>query len=66
MTWTTRRASSRQRSSASASTMITNIYIWGNILAWGLIGITLIFYKLDKIYPQIMSDLKEREAARSK
>lgn len=51
---------------ASASTMITNIYIWGNILAWGLIGITLIFYKLDKIYPQIMQDLKEREAAQSK
>ena len=51
---------------ASASTMITNIYIWGNILAWGLIGITLIFYKLDKIYPQIMRDLKERESAQSK
>lgn len=46
---------------ASAAEMIQSIYIWGNVLAWGLIGATLIFYKLDRLYPQIMRELKTWE-----
>ena len=29
--------------SFAAAEMIQNIYIWGNVLAWGLISATLIF-----------------------
>ena len=47
--------------SAAAVGMIRSIYIWGNVLAWGLIGFTLIFYKLDRLYPQIIHDLRQRE-----
>lgn len=47
--------------SSAAAEMIRSIYIWGNVLAWGLIGLTLIFYKLDRLYPQIMRDLRQQE-----
>lgn len=46
---------------ATQSTMLIGIYILGNILAWGLIAITLIFYKLDMQYPKILAEMKERE-----
>ncbi len=46
----------------SAIDMIVNIYQWGPIVVCAVTIITLLFYKLDKIYPQIMADLKEREA----
>ena len=31
--------------------------------SWGGIGVLLIFYKLDKIYPRIITEMKQREAA---
>ncbi|WP_125116265.1 MFS transporter [Agathobaculum sp. Marseille-P7918] len=48
---------------ASAKAMIAYIYIGGNLLAWALIALLLILYRLDKHYPQIMADLAKREAA---
>ena len=42
--------------------MIMTIYKFGPAIIWGVAVVVLIFYKLDKIYPQIMSDLAEREA----
>lgn len=45
------------------SSMLIHIYIIGNIIAWGGIGVLLIFYKLDKFYPQIITEMKAREAA---
>ena len=48
---------------ALQSTMLIRIYIIGNIIAWGGSGILLLFYKLDKIYPQIITEMKQREAA---
>lgn len=50
---------------AAQSQMLIGIYIIGNIIAWGGIGILLIFYKLDKIYPRIITEMKQREAAGS-
>ena len=46
----------------TAKTMIMTIYKFGPAIIWGVAVVVLIFYKLDKIYPQIMSDLAEREA----
>ncbi len=48
---------------AAQSEMLIVIYIIGNIIAWGGIGVLLIFYKLDKIYPRIITEMKQREAA---
>ena len=47
-----------QRSTVSDA---DGIYIIGNIIAWGGIGVLLIFYKLDKIYPRIITEMKRRE-----
>lgn len=46
----------------SAKAMITTIFQWGPILVWVVAIVVLLFYKLDKIYPDIMKDLAEREA----
>ena len=46
----------------TAKEMIMTIYQYGPIVIWGIAVVVLLFYKLDKIYPQIMSDLAEREA----
>ena len=46
----------------SALDMISAIYIYGPIIVWVIAIIVLLFYRLDKIYPQIMVDLQEREA----
>ena len=46
----------------TAKTMIMTIYKFGPAIIWGVAVVVLIFYKLDKIYPQIISDLAEREA----
>ena len=37
--------------------------IGGNLLAWVMIALLLILYRLDKYYPEIMADLAERESA---
>ena len=46
----------------SAIDMIINLYMWGPIVVWVIIGTILYLYKLDKEYPAIMRDLVEREA----
>lgn len=46
----------------SAKAMIQTIFQWGPILIWAVAILVLLFYKLDKIYPNIMKDLAEREA----
>ena len=46
----------------SAIDMIVNIYMFGPIIVWIIILTILWLYKLDKIYPQIMKDLIQREA----
>ncbi len=46
----------------AAKEMIMAIYKYGPIIIWGVAVVVLIFYKLDKIYPQVMRDLAEREA----
>lgn len=47
---------------ASAKAMIMSIYQYGTLLMWVIAAVVLLFYKLDKIYPQIMHDLAAREA----
>ena len=46
----------------SAIDMIVGIYEWGPIFVAAFTALVLYMYKLDKIYPQIMADLAEREA----
>jgi GPH family glycoside/pentoside/hexuronide:cation symporter len=46
----------------SALQMIMYIYLYGTLLIWLAAAVVLAFYRLDKIYPKIMEDLKEREA----
>lgn len=42
--------------------MIVDIYMYGLIIVWIIVIVALWFYKLDKMYPQIMKDLIDREA----
>ena len=42
--------------------MIVSIYEWGPIFVWAVLILVLAFYKLEKVYPQIMRDLVAREA----
>lgn len=46
----------------SAINMVMILYKWGPIITWVVMAIVLSFYKLDKIYPDIMKELKERES----
>lgn len=46
----------------SAIDMIIDLYMYGPIVVWVIIIIVLLAYKLDKMYPQIMRDLIQREA----
>ena len=48
--------------SAAVIQMITDIYMFGPICVWAVLLFVLYIYKLDKVYPQIMRDLIEREA----
>lgn len=47
--------------SASALSAIKNLYLLAPIPFLILIPIFYMFYKLDKIYPQVMADLEKRE-----
>ena len=42
----------------AAVAMIKNLYIYGVILAWGLIAICMLAYHLDKEYDQVLAELK--------
>jgi len=46
----------------SAKDMILTLFKWGPVVSWSLIAIILLYYKLDEIYPEIMVELKAREA----
>ncbi|MFC3418791.1 glycoside-pentoside-hexuronide (GPH):cation symporter [Salinicoccus hispanicus] len=46
--------------SASALSAIEFSYIWFPVISFTLVLILLQFYKLDKMHPQIVADLKER------
>ncbi len=46
----------------SALQMIQNIYLYGPLMIWAVAIVVLLFYKLDKHYDIIMSDLTAREA----
>lgn len=48
--------------SQAAIDMVVYIYMFGPIIVWIITIIALLLYKLDKIYPQIMRDLINREA----
>lgn len=47
----------------AAKQMIMTLYKYGPIAIWGAAIIVLLFYKLDKIYPQVIKELTEREDA---
>lgn len=47
---------------AAAVAMIQKIYVWGPTLVWIIAVVVLFFYKLDKKYPRIMTELAAREA----
>lgn len=47
----------------SAKTMIINIYQYGILGIWVVAVLVLLFYKLDRLYPSIMKELREREKA---
>ncbi len=47
----------------SAVAMVQNLYIWGSVLAWGLVVVIMLFYRLDKQYDGIIEDLHKRENA---
>ena len=47
---------------ATAQTYITAMYIWVPIITNIATIITMMFYDLDKIYPQIVKELDERRA----
>lgn len=48
--------------SASAMTAIHNVYCYGAIVVMGIVAVLLFAYKLDKEYPAIIEELREREA----
>ena len=47
----------------TAQSYITSMYIWVPIVMNIASVITMLFYNLDKIYPQIIKELDERRAA---
>lgn len=46
----------------SAVSMVKNLYIYGNMIAWALVIILMLVYHLDKEYDGIMKDLTGRTA----
>lgn len=46
----------------AALMMIQYIYLYGPLIIWAIAVVVLLLYRLDKLYPKIMSELKEREA----
>lgn len=48
--------------SAAALSTISNMFIWGVTVLGCIMILVMLFYKLDKEYPQIMKELLERES----
>ena len=44
----------------SAVAMVENLYIWGNALAWFVIILLMLAYKLDKQYDGIIKDMEQK------
>ena len=44
----------------SAVAMVENLYIWGNALAWVVIILLMLAYKLDKQYDGIIKDMEQK------
>ena len=51
---------------SAAAVTISNLYIYGIAILGAIMIFILLFYKLDKEYPQIMKELLEREAKSQK
>ena len=51
---------------ASALSAIKALYLGVPIPFYAIMILFYVFYKLDKIYPQVMEELKAREAAKEK
>lgn len=47
---------------SAAVTAIHNLYVYAPIIVWLVIIVLLAFWKLDKMYPSMMQELREREA----
>ena len=45
----------------SAVSMVQDIYIWGSVIAWGLVAILMLAYKLDKQYSTIVAELEQNK-----
>lgn len=41
---------------------ISALFVWGPIIVWGVTAVILLFHRLEKEYPAIMSELAAREA----
>ena len=50
---------------SQAAVTISNLYIYGIAVLGALMILILLFYKLDKEYPQIMKELLERESKKA-
>lgn len=44
----------------SAVAMVENLYIWGTVLAWGVIILLMLAYKLDKQYDGMIADMEQK------
>lgn len=51
--------------SAAALSTISNMFIWGVTVLGCIMIFVMLFYKLDKEYPQIMKELLERESKKA-
>lgn len=47
----------REAEIPSAVAMVQNMYIWGTVLAWGLVVVLMLFYHLDSMKGRIDADL---------
>ena len=44
----------------SAVAMVENLYIWGTVLAWAIIVVLMLVYKLEKQYNVMMEDMEQK------
>ena len=44
----------------SAVAMVENLYIWGTVIAWLVIVLLMLAYKLDKQYDGMISDMEQK------
>ena len=44
----------------SAVAMVENLYIWGTVLAWAVIIVLMVAYKLDRQYNGMIKDMEQK------